>query len=182
MAFHQEPEPAVGTYGTAQEYAAAYRYIVNRFAADGVTNVSWVWAVEGYSGHYAKYQSGLYPGDDVIDWIGWDPYNWYLCHNTTWKSFREKVSVFYNWLLQNGHGNKPFMLSEWGSRESDVDPQAKGTWFTDARDTMKSGHFPNLKALVYFDSNTSVCRWSLDSSQASIDGFKSLANDPFFGS
>ncbi|MDQ3881393.1 MAG: hypothetical protein M3295_10030 [Chloroflexota bacterium] len=71
----------------------------------------------GYSGWYSLDSSGLYPGDDVIDWIGWDPSNWYLCHNAAWKSFGEKVTPFYNWLLENGHGNKRFMLSEWGSRE-----------------------------------------------------------------
>ncbi|MDQ3881394.1 MAG: hypothetical protein M3295_10035 [Chloroflexota bacterium] len=40
MAFQQERETAVGTYGTAAEYAAAYRYVVKRFGVDGVTNVS----------------------------------------------------------------------------------------------------------------------------------------------
>ncbi|HYU51334.1 MAG TPA: hypothetical protein VEK37_00245, partial [Gemmatimonadaceae bacterium] len=77
-------------------------------------------------------------------------------------------------------GNKPFMLSEWGSRESDVDPNAKSQWFVGARDAMKAGTFPNLKALVYFDSNPSACRWAIDTSQASLDGFRALAADPYF--
>ena len=72
------------------------------------------------------------------------------------------------------------MLSEWGSRESNVDSNAKGQWFLDARNALKSGMFPNLKALVYFDSNPSECQWAVDSSQASLNGYLAMARDPFF--
>jgi hypothetical protein len=186
MDIQQEPEDwvsgvgSLGAAGSASDYAAAYRHIVQRFRAEGATNVSWVWDTMGYSGYYSLYTGGLYPGDDVVDWIGWDPYNWYLCHGSAWKSFADKVTPFYNWLLQNGHGNKPFMLSEWGSRESDTDASAKQKWFTDARNAMKAGTFPNLKALIYFDSRPSECDWRVDTSSSAFDGFKALASDPFF--
>ena len=42
------------------------------------------------------------------------------------------MSLFYDWLVTHGHGNKPFMLAEFGSRESDVDALAKRRWFEDA--------------------------------------------------
>jgi hypothetical protein len=186
MDIQHEPEDwvsgvgSLGSAGSAADYAAAYRHIVQRFRADGAMNVSWVWDTMGYSGYYSLYTGGLYPGDDVVDWIAWDPYNWYLCHSSSWKSFSEKVGPFYTWLLQNGHGNKPLMLAEWGSRENDSDPAAKQKWFTDARDAMKAGTFPNLKALVYFDSRPSECDWRVDTSSSGFDGFKSLASDPFF--
>jgi beta-mannanase len=182
MDFSQEPEAEVddGRYGTVADFAAAYRHIVQRFRARGATNVSWVWSVMGYSGYYSYYTGGLYPGDDVIDWIGWDPYNWYLCHGSAWKSFAEKVSGFYGWLNANGHADKPFMLSEFGSRENDLDPLAKGQWFRDALATLKAGTFPKLKALVYFDSNRAhECDWRIDTSPASLAGFRRLGSDPY---
>src|SRR6266508_2823726 len=87
MAFHTEPEPQVGKYGTAAQFVAAWRHIHDRFAAKGVTNVVWVWQVTGSSNWYSLYKGGLYPGDAYVDWIGWDPYNWYTCHNNDWLSF-----------------------------------------------------------------------------------------------
>ena len=182
MDFSQEPETEVddGRYGSPADFAAAFRHIVERFRAEGVTNVAWVWSVMGYSGYYRYYTGGLYPGDDVVDWIGWDPYNWYRCHDSAWTSFEDKVRTFYDWLSQNGHGDKPFMLSEYGTRESDVDPQAKQRWFVDGLAALKSGAFPNLKALVYFDSHPKACNWRIDSSKAALDGFRQLANDSYF--
>jgi hypothetical protein len=180
LTFMHEPEDEVGTaYGSAEDFAAAFRRVRERFVAAGAHNVSWVWNVMGYSGHWALYD-GLYPGDDAVDWIAWDPYNWYTCHRTSWRTFAEKVSSFYTWLMANGHGDKPFMLAEFGSTEHSTDAAAKGDWFHDALAEMKGGSFPNLKALVYFDSNkTGECDWRVDSSPAALEGYGTLATDPF---
>ena len=185
MDFMHEPEEwgpvssNQGYMGTAAEFVAAYRHVVQRFRGDGASNVSWVWTTMGYSGYQSAYPS-LYPGDDVVDWIGWDPYNWYSCHNSAWKSFAEKVSGFYSWLQANGHANKPFMLSEYGSRENDLDPLAKGQWFRDALSSLKAGSFPNLKALVYFDSNaTGECDWRTDSTLTALNGYAQIGQDPY---
>jgi hypothetical protein len=179
MDFTHEPEGQT-QLGTPQQFAAAYRHLVQRFRAQGATNVSWVWTVIGYAGYYGQYTGGLYPGDDVVDWIGWDPYNWYVCNGSEWKSFARKVSGFYDWLLANGHGDKPFMLSEYGSAEHQTDTLAKGQWFRDALSSLKSGAFPNLKALVYFDSDkTGQCDWRLDTSATSLDGFAQMGQDPY---
>jgi beta-mannanase len=152
---------------------------VHRFRADGVTNVSWVWDVSGSTDYWAKYGSGLYPGDDVVDWIAWDPYNWYLCHSTGWIGFAGMVRLFYDWLNAHGHGNKPFMLAEYGSRESDVDPSAKGRWLVDALGALKGGMFPDLKALIYFDSGRPECDWRIDTSQTALAGYRRLVNDSY---
>ena len=176
--FAHEPEESTAM-GTPAEFAAAYRHLRARFDAAGASNVAWVWTVMGYSGHVWQYSGGLYPGDDVVDWIAWDPYNWYRCHGSPWTGFSEKVSGFYDWLVAHGHGDKPFMLAEFGSAEHDDDPLAKGAWFDEARVALSRGEFPNLKALVYFDSRPSECDWRLDTSQASLDGFRRLAADPY---
>jgi hypothetical protein len=179
MDFTHEPEEQTAL-GGPQEFAAAYRHVVQRFRAAGATNVSWVWTTMGYSGYYSLYGGGLYPGDDVVDWIAWDPYNWYVCHNSEWKSFATKVSGFYSWLQANGHADKPFMLAEYGSAEHQSDPFAKGQWFRDALASLKAGAFPNLKALVYFDSAKSgECDWRVDTTSHSLDGYRDMASDPY---
>ena len=59
------------------------------------------------------------PGDDVVDWVAWDPYNWVDCHGRDgdWIEFADKVRTFYRWLRVHGHADKPFMLGEYGSDE-----------------------------------------------------------------
>ena len=178
VSFHVEPETDIGVYGTAGDYVAAFRHLVLRFRADGVRNVSWVWQTEGYSEHYSEYPS-LYPGARFVDWIAWDPFNFYTCHASRWQRFAAVVAPFYKWLMSNGYGMKPFMLGEYGTVEGDDGGGAKRRWFVDALASMKAGQFPNLKALVYFDSPKG-CGWRVDSSTASLDGFRRMGADGYF--
>ena len=53
-----------------------YRHVVLRLKADGVTNAIYVMDYMGYSkwGEQSWFND-LYPGDDVVDWIAYDPYS-----------------------------------------------------------------------------------------------------------
>jgi beta-mannanase len=179
LAFHTEPDRQVGTYGTAAEYAAAWRHIHDRFAARGVTTVVWVWHVTGASNHYALYKGGLYPGDAYVDWIGWDPYNWYTCHNNPWIPFSDKAGASYNWFETNGFGDKPFMLSEYGTRDMPGNPAAKADWYRGIVPALK--RMPNLKAVVYFHNGTenAGCDWRIDSTPQALAAFAEAGRDPF---
>jgi hypothetical protein len=184
IAFHHEPEDEVGGYGDAGDFAAAYRRIVWRFQQAGVSNVAWVWNVMGAAKYYELYGVGLYPGDDVIDWIAWDPYNWVDCngHSGGWAEFADTIDGFYGWLRAHGHADKPFMLGEYGSDEPLPGQPSKGDWFLRARDALSGAagggpRFPNLKALVYFDSDRtgdSGCAWQVDSTGSALAGFRAL--------
>jgi beta-mannanase len=179
MAFHTEPEPKVGQYGSASDYVRAWRHIHDRFAARGVTNVVWVWQVTGSSNWYGLYKGGLYPGDAYVDWIGWDPYNWYTCHNNSWLSFATKAGASYNWFMANGFGDKPFMLSEYGTRDMPGNPDAKADWFKGIVPALK--HLTNLKAVVYFHNGTASpgCDWRIDTTSQALAAFAQAGHDPF---
>jgi hypothetical protein len=189
IAFHHEPEDEVGSYGGAGDFAAAYRRIVARFEQAGADNVAWVWNVMGSSKYYELYGAGLYPGDDVVDWIAWDPYNWVDCHGRSgdWLEFADTVGRFYDWLGAHGHADKPFMLGEYGSDEPLAGQPSKGDWFLGARDALSGAtdgapRFPNLKALVYFDSDhtgESGCAWHVDSTSSALAGFRALGADAY---
>ena len=179
MAFHTEPEPQVGKYGTAAQFVAAWRHIHDRFAAKGVTNVVWVWQVTGSSNWYSLYKGGLYPGDAYVDWIGWDPYNWYTCHNNDWLSFATKAGASYTWFMANGFGDKPFMLSEYGTREMPGNPGAKADWFKGIPSALE--RMPNLKAVVYFHNGTANagCDWRIDTTPQALAAFAQAGHDAF---
>ena len=176
FSFDEEPEERYHSNPSAYtlaSFASAYRHIHSVFAADGATNVVWVWNVTGYSGNEAIYPQ-LYPGDAYVDWIGWDPYNWFNCHeNTTnvWQSFDTIISPFYNWVsagqLSTSSPSKPYMLAEYGTVEN-TDSPTKGQWFTSEVSSLPNR--PNIKAVVYFNENRD-CNWPVTTSSSSLGGF-----------
>ena len=79
----------------------------------------------------------------------------------------------------NAKQNGAYLVGETGSQEDPLTPGAKGQWMIAMGNYIKT-YMPDLYALVYFDQAFSGAAWNLDSSTASMDGFKSFANDPYF--
>jgi hypothetical protein len=154
LTFDPEMDRRLPAAGTAADYVAAYHHIFNRFSADGVTNVVWVWTVEGYTGHDPIYPS-LYPGNSYVDWIGYDQYNFASCHHTAWQSFSQTIDPFYQWLMSNGYGDKPFMLPEYGTVGDPTNSQAAAQWYQGVAAGLAAD--PNIKAAVQFDGASSIC-------------------------
>ena len=76
---HHEAEDQVrarrGSGYTARDYAAMYRHVVNRLRAGGARNIVTVLVHMAYVQHTSKsWFNDMYPGDDVVDWIGFDTY------------------------------------------------------------------------------------------------------------
>ncbi len=140
------------TKGSMADYVAAYRHVFNVFKSYQVTNVAWAWVSSGYlgAGNSDRIQQA-YPGDAYVDWVGWDPYNFYRCNGTAWKTFGEKVTPTYNWMKANGHGDKPFLLSEYGTQFDSSNPSRSAQWHAGIPGALKN--LPNLKAMVRFDAD-----------------------------
>lgn len=84
VAFHHEPESSGNTkFGTASEFKAAYRKVVDIFRARGATNVAFTWQMTSYAFRADRgahnYAPDWYPGDGYVDVVAADPYNWYTC-------------------------------------------------------------------------------------------------------
>ncbi len=183
IAFDHEPEDEPAK-GSDAQYVAAYRRVHDRVVAAGATNVVWVWNMMGYSGYYSRYDE-LYPGDDYVDWVAYDPYNFYACRNNpTWKTTEAAVGGFYQWLDDNGIGaGKPRMLAEYGTTFDPADATRKQEWF-EALPRVVEDH-PLVKAVVYFNSagittTSPTCNMRMDDSASSIAGFSTAGADPYF--
>ncbi|MET7425590.1 endoglucanase [Dactylosporangium sp. NPDC005555] len=190
VALHHEPENDVRAGGgmTARDYAAMYRHTVLRLRAAGVTNVVFVMVYMAYEPWCVQPWFGdLYPGDDVVDWVGMDPYLFarpggyghgdfaYLVDRT---SDPAKWPGFYTWITRT-HGNKPLMIAEWGVYEHAADPTKKAWIYSTVRQQL--GRFPAIKALVYFDSpNAPKGDTRPDSSQPALEEFRKLAASTTF--
>lgn len=85
--FNHEPEIGVNErQGSSGEFRSAYRQVHQIFNQRGARNVQFGWIMSNYS--YELQQKApwdrraaakWYPGDDVVDLIGSDPYDWSNC-------------------------------------------------------------------------------------------------------
>lgn len=177
LTFHHEPEFAAA-HGTPAEFRAAWRRYVEVFRATGVRNVVWVWVVTPtvfYAAPATATADQLYPGDDVVDWLGLDAYNWYGCTTgvpTTWRTMAQIAGPFRD--FGRAHG-KPLMLAEWGAAEDPADPTRKAAWLRESMATLST--WPEMKAVLYFDHHGS-CPWWSDSTPASLTAFRDIATLP----
>jgi beta-mannanase len=192
MVIHHEPEndvvPTTGSGMTAKDYAAMYRHTVLRLRADGVTNVVTVLAYMSYEKWFnVSWWGQLYPGDDVVDWIGVDAY---LVakpgfHHGPFSDLMDRTTNralfpgFYAWATTK-HPGKPLMLAEWGVYEDAADPTQKPAMFDTVLPALAK--YPALKGMVYFDSPKvqSGGDTRMDSSAASLAEFRTIAADPRF--
>jgi hypothetical protein len=182
LAFHHEPEDEVGTaFGTATDYARAFRHLHRLFAREGAGNVVWVWNVMGFvAGHGHLYRQ-LYPGDGYVDWIAYDPYNWHGCRSgARWRSFAEATRPFYRWATAN-HPGRPLMLAEYGTREHGAVGDAKARWFTAELRALQTTR-RRIRAAVYFNTDhrgRRGCDWRTSSSTAAQAAFTRIGRHPY---
>jgi hypothetical protein len=151
-----------------QQYVAAWRHLHDLFAAEGATNVRWVWCPNASAFGDGTAQR-FYPGAAYVDWVCADGYGY------PWKisSFATIFEAFHHWGASTG---KPLMVGEWGVVERA--PGAKARWLDGARSALKS-RLPRIAAVVYFDADRQY-DWRLATSPDSLAAFKAMATDPYF--
>ena len=101
-----------------------WQFVVNRFAADGVTNVKWVWA-PNIDQNGSRPFGAFYPGAKYVNMVGLDGYNYAWAQNTSWQTFGQLFQYSYNEMLTVAPG-KPIMISEVASVEADATEAAAG--------------------------------------------------------
>ena len=155
-------------------YVAAWRHIHDVFATEGATNVQWVWCPNATAFADDRNAPAYYPGDEYVDWICADGYNWAPGRTgDQWRTFASIYGAFYDWGMARG---KPLMVGEFGAQERN--PGDKATWLTEAREALKT-QFPGIKAVLYFDAKHDY-DWRVTSSPETLAAFKDMANDPWF--
>ena len=181
--FHHEPEDL--NHGTSSDFVAAWKHIHDVFLQQGTTNV--VWVLITFASWYDNNRiNQYYPGDQYVDWLGPDGYNFFGTWTgqggckRAWVTFQSVFQGVVNWNASHG---KPILAAEWGTTEDPADPNRKAQWFTDAQALIKSPGWENFKGLVYYNNDNSAvegCNWKVDSSPTSFDAFKAMALDPYF--
>ncbi|GID94300.1 glycoside hydrolase family 26 protein [Amorphoplanes digitatis] len=194
LVLNHEPENDViakkGSGWEAKDFKAMYRHTIKRLESKGVTNAINVMAYMGNEKWMAQsWWKDLYPGDDVVDWIGLDSYvnaekgayhYGMFADLLDRKATGNKGPGFYDWATTQ-HKSKPIMVAEWGvyHRVGKVHDKAPG--YNSVLPELKKR--PAIKAIVYFDTkkdDQGDRDISINSTKTALTAFKKLAADPIF--
>lgn len=160
LSIHGEPErvTSVGTsacpglhgdHGSPAEYRAMWANVQDRFAARGTTNVVWVMNYLGYRGWDCLFPE-LWPGNDRVDWITWDPY---LQSGMRWDT---EIGYFYRALEQRTDAAHAFTSKPWGLAEYASwrgAPQSDAyRMYDDAKAALEAGRYPRIKLYEIYDT------------------------------
>ncbi|HEV3291570.1 MAG TPA: hypothetical protein VG123_21525 [Streptosporangiaceae bacterium] len=177
LTFAAEPDAVVPQEGSPAQFVAAWHHIHDVFTRLGARNVVWVWTTEGYLPH-AQLIKSLYPGSAYVDWISYDPYNYYVCHGAPWSSFAQTVEPFYRWLMANHFGGKPFMLSEFSTAPDPRDPAQQAAWYGSIPAVVPQ--LPNLKALIQWNATVPGCDLRLPAGSGAAGGYRQAGLSSYF--
>jgi hypothetical protein len=167
-----------------ERFVAAYRYIKDRFAGAGADNVLWVWCPNAPFEVMLQYGDwnrveNYYPGDDYVDWLCLDGYNWGTSaygqqFNSTWYTFDQIFRHSYE-TLQALNPDKPIIVGEYASTEKGGD---KAAWIRDAYERIRH-HYPQIRAVVWFHINKET-DWRITSSPESLQAFREAVADGYW--
>jgi glycosyl hydrolase family 26 len=192
LVLNHEPENDViakgGSGWEAKDFAAMYRHTILRLRSKGVDNAINVMAYMGNEKWMAQsWWSDLYPGDDVVDWMGLDSYvsaeKGYYHYGMFGDLLDRKAPngpTFYDWATAK-HAAKPLMIAEWGVYHRVGKAADKTDGFRSVLPELKKR--PNIKAIVYFDTkkdDQGDRDISIDGSKANLAAFRTLAADKIF--
>ena len=151
------------------QYITSYRHVVDIFRQEGVTNVTWMWSINFENTPYSPISnvSSYYPGDDVVDAIGIDGYNWGSSQSwSTWKSFKDIFIPSYNFLTSTYF--KPLVVAETASTELGGN---KPLWIEEMFKDSLTNSFTKITEVVWFNILKET-DWRINSTDASLQSFK----------
>jgi Glycosyl hydrolase family 26 len=160
------------SWGRDPNFIAAWRHFHDLVVADGATNVTWAWVINGL--RYAPMEPApYYPGGAYVDWVGVDTYNWGVnpLQPDYWQTPDQTLTSNVNRLKQIAPG-KPICICEIASTEIGGD---KAQWIKDLLGTYLPRH-PDIKAFLWMNwnvpQNGGRWDWQIESSDSSQIAFR----------
>jgi hypothetical protein len=161
---------------SAGDFVAAWRHLRDLFREERADNVAWVWSPTA-GGFRSGDAESFYPGDDQVDWIAAEVYPG---GTYDYRDFSEAARFFMDWA---GKRPKPIMIPEFGVPRSYGERRAE--WL---RKTAVYLQNPQVKAVVYFDSNEGGTdeygepryEYSLAGDRTALSALREMATTPYF--
>jgi len=162
------------SWARSSSYVAAWQHIVSVFREEGATNVRWVWAPNvdrTGSMPFAPY----FPGDEWVDYIGLDGYNWGATPGNTWASFEQVFSASYAKITTLS--TRPLIITETASSEVGGD---KAEWIRTGFTETVPQKFPRITGVIWFNK-IQEDNWPIVSSAAALEAYREVANCSMYG-
>lgn len=155
--------------GSPEIYQQMFRYVVNLFRKAGAHKVLWAFCVNAESLPNPAHNPSAswnrarnyYPGDDYVDILGMDGYNWGTTQTpkkngwqSSWRSFQDIFAPMYQ-ELRGLSPHKPLLVFETASAREGGD---KALWLKEAISVLRSWQ---VQGLVWFQVNKEV-DWRLN--------------------
>ena len=134
----------------AQIWVKAYRHIHDRFRRAGASNVRWVWCFNAESVPNASWNdpAKTYPGNDYVDAIAVDGYNFGdTTAHSRWQSFEEIFARPLE-MASKTWPNKPLWIGETGCATTGGD---KARWLR-AMDASLRGPLAKVESVTWFEA------------------------------
>ncbi|MBN1797337.1 MAG: hypothetical protein JW822_02090 [Spirochaetales bacterium] len=173
-----------GKAGGPQKVVAVWKYVVDRFRAAGAYNVKWIWCPHGPSIDLPEDEwndlENYWPGEEYVDWIGLDAYNWYP--EDPWggaRPFRDFDNCFrqlYDECVLIA--DRPIMIAEFATCEFSYEGLTKAQWIKQAFMKIKN-EYPKIKLFTWFNINKEL-DWRVNSSAEALKAFKQAMADDYF--
>jgi hypothetical protein len=169
------------------QFVAAWRRIHRIFEERGAGHVTWVWNPS--ERNHPESLATWYPGDDVVDWVAVDGYNWdapqyWQQNGNTWRLLDQVFRPSFDDINTFVSPDKPRMIAETASNERGDDPGKKAAWICDAFGRALPEALPEVKAIMWFDEPTNeggwIVPWSIDSSELSQEGFRAAVAPSYY--
>lgn len=185
--YNHEPEASqANPMGSPSEFAAAWRKLVSVYREAGVTNAEYVltmtaWGFKRKDGRNVRY---YYPGDDYVDHIAADGYNWYRCRKSTGKWTELSQIVEAQRAFGTEHPDKGLMLMEWSSTEDVDQPGRKAEWIANAADLFTQPGYEQYNAVLQWGgrnfSGNLACGFDYTTSESATQAFVDMASHPAY--
>jgi len=156
-----------------KKFKQAWRRIHRLFSQAAAANVKWMFSPNVAAANSGVLQDPLtyYPGDDVVDIVGLDGYN-FGDHYDRWHRWQSYEEIFEPSLTQLSRLNKPLFLSEIGC----ADDRRKPSWIKDFLNRVAADQ--RIAAFIYYNyypKARGYPNWRLDSDGISLQIFRKWA-------
>ncbi len=177
LIYFAEPEDDVGE--APEHFAPAFRR-VRDVMGDLGPRVRWAHTLS-----HGTYDDGdgelYYPGDDYLDYIACDGYNWCPSagHGTDKETFEQLFAITDQFAERRG---KLWLATEVGTWDDPAPGWSKAEWIEQMGRTAKG--WSGLRGIMWFEHDSdesTLCDWKIQERAGAIRAFAALARDPHFG-